>query len=121
MYTYVIQPGDTLGNIAYQFGTTVQAIMQANGIVNPDLIYVGQTIMIPVSGQSPVFPAPFPGFPGVPGGQQGGYPGSFPGGHPGHIPHPYPGHGGNSVDERLDRLETRVRNLELRVDRLEMK
>jgi LysM repeat protein len=132
MYTYVIQPGDTLGNIAYQYGTTVQAIMQMNGIVNPDLIYVGQTIMIPVSGQSPILPAPFPGFPGIPGfpgsqpggypgGYPGGHPGGYPGGHPGHMPHPHPGHGGISVDERLDRLETKVRNLELRVDRLEGK
>ena len=30
-----------------RFGTTVSAIVQANNIVNPNLIYVGQVLTIP--------------------------------------------------------------------------
>lgn len=45
--TYVVKPGDTLYSIALRFGTTVQAIALANNIVNPNLIFVGQTLCIP--------------------------------------------------------------------------
>lgn len=44
---YVVQPGDTLYSIARRFGTTVWAIAQANHIVNPHCIYVGQRLVIP--------------------------------------------------------------------------
>jgi LysM repeat protein len=44
---YIVQPGDTLSGIAWRFGTTVWAIAQVNGIWNPHLIYIGQTIYIP--------------------------------------------------------------------------
>jgi len=43
---YIVQPGDTLSAIAWRFGTTVWAIAQANGIWNPNLIYLGQTLYI---------------------------------------------------------------------------
>jgi rare lipoprotein A len=42
--TYMVQRGDTLAGIAAQLGTTVEYLAAANGIVNPDLIYSGQTI-----------------------------------------------------------------------------
>ena len=45
---YVVQPGDTLTWIAMRFGTTVWAIAQANGLSNPNVIYVGQRLIIPV-------------------------------------------------------------------------
>lgn len=44
---YIVQPGDTLSAIAWRFGTTVWAIAQANGIWNPNLIYIGQRLYIP--------------------------------------------------------------------------
>jgi putative chitinase len=44
---YIVQPGNTLGAIAWRFGSTVWAIAQANGIWNPNLIYVGQRLYIP--------------------------------------------------------------------------
>jgi len=47
---HVVQPGETLYSIAYRYGTTVQAITQANGIANPNQIYQGQKLVIPVSG-----------------------------------------------------------------------
>jgi len=49
----VVQRGDNLFRIALRYGTTVQAIASANGIANPALIYVGQTLKIP-SGTQPV-------------------------------------------------------------------
>lgn len=53
---HVVQPGDTLYSIARHYGTTVSAIMAANGIVNPDLIYVGQVLVIPNCGGPPPQP-----------------------------------------------------------------
>ncbi len=46
--SYVIRPGDTLGSIAASFGTTVQAIASYNGIWNPNRIYWGLVLQIPV-------------------------------------------------------------------------
>jgi putative chitinase len=46
-HVYTVQPGDTLSGIAWRFGTTVWAIAQLNGIWNPHLIYVGQTLHLP--------------------------------------------------------------------------
>jgi LysM repeat protein len=46
--TYVVQPGDTLYSIAVRFGTTVQALVVANNLPGPDMIYVGQILNVPV-------------------------------------------------------------------------
>ena len=45
--TYVIQPGDTLSEIAQRYGTSYQTLAALNQISNPNLIYAGQTIRIP--------------------------------------------------------------------------
>lgn len=45
--TYVVQPGDTLSAIAMRYGTTVSILAQLNGISNPDLIFVGQVLILP--------------------------------------------------------------------------
>jgi len=47
---YVVVAGDTLFSIAQRFGTTVEAIQQANGITNAALIRVGQRLTIPQGG-----------------------------------------------------------------------
>jgi nucleoid-associated protein YgaU len=44
---YTVQAGDTLGEIALKFDSTVGAIAQANNIVNSDLIFPGQVLVIP--------------------------------------------------------------------------
>ena len=44
---YRVQPGDTLSSIAQRFGVSLQALMEANGITDPDQIYVGQLLRIP--------------------------------------------------------------------------
>lgn len=43
---HVVQPGENLFRIALRYGTTVQAIQQANGLTGT-LIYVGQRLTIP--------------------------------------------------------------------------
>lgn len=45
--TYVVQPGDTLYSIAVRFNTTVQALVVANNLSSPNLIYVGQILNVP--------------------------------------------------------------------------
>lgn len=45
--TYTVRPGDTLWAIARRFGTTVQALVRANHIADPNLIYPGQVLTIP--------------------------------------------------------------------------
>ena len=44
--TYVVKKGDTLSGIAAANGTTYQKLAEINGIKNPNLIYVGQTIKL---------------------------------------------------------------------------
>ena len=65
--SYTVQPGDTLYAIAGRFGTTVQAIVAANNIANPNIIHVGQVLTIPGEGGSPG-PTPTPPPPGGGGG-----------------------------------------------------
>ncbi|HLG12400.1 MAG TPA: LysM peptidoglycan-binding domain-containing protein [Dehalococcoidia bacterium] len=50
--THVVQSGETLGLIAGMYGTTVNAIVQANGLSDPNYIYVGQQLVIPGAGAS---------------------------------------------------------------------
>lgn len=46
-FDYTVRPGDTLWGLSRRYGTTVEALVQLNGIANPDLIYVGQVLRIP--------------------------------------------------------------------------
>jgi LysM repeat protein len=48
--THVVRSGDTLSGIAKQNGTTVRALVEANGIADRHLIVVGQKIKIPAGG-----------------------------------------------------------------------
>ena len=44
---YVVQRGDTLSSLAEDFGSTVEEIMAANGLTDPNAIQAGQTLIIP--------------------------------------------------------------------------
>jgi lysozyme len=44
---YTVKRGDTLWGIAKKFGVTVSAVVNANNIRNPNLIYVGEVFIIP--------------------------------------------------------------------------
>jgi LysM repeat protein len=45
--TYVVEPGDTLSSIAARFGVSEEALIQANGVTDPDTIQAGQVLVIP--------------------------------------------------------------------------
>jgi hypothetical protein len=45
--TYILRRGDNLTRIAAQFGTSIDAILAANAITNPNRVYVGQVLIIP--------------------------------------------------------------------------
>ena len=55
---HVVQPGENLFRISLRYGTTVDAIMSANGLTNI-YIYVGQELVIPDASGEPV-PQPTP-------------------------------------------------------------
>jgi LysM repeat protein len=44
---YVVRPGDTLGGIARRYNTSINTLMQLNGIRNPNRIYIGQRLRVP--------------------------------------------------------------------------
>ncbi len=55
--TYIVQQGDNLFRIGLKYGISWVQIAEANGLVNPNIIKVGDTLKIPVStpGPSPQF------------------------------------------------------------------
>ncbi|EJJ1066806.1 LysM peptidoglycan-binding domain-containing protein [Enterococcus faecalis] len=44
--THVVQYGETLSSIAYQYGIDYQALAALNGLTNPNLIYPGQVLKV---------------------------------------------------------------------------
>ena len=49
---HVVSKGDTLYSVARHYGTTVNAIVQANGLRSSNWIYVGQRLVVPTSGSA---------------------------------------------------------------------
>ncbi len=47
--TYEVQPGDSLWGIAAAYGTSAAAILDANDMEEDEFIFVGQSLIIPVS------------------------------------------------------------------------
>ncbi|MCH2430743.1 MAG: LysM peptidoglycan-binding domain-containing protein [Acidimicrobiales bacterium] len=48
-----VEAGDSLSEIALAHGTTVAALMAANGITDPDRVYMGQRLVVPGPGSTP--------------------------------------------------------------------
>lgn len=53
---YIVKSGDTLSGIAAKYGTTYQKLAAYNNISNPNLIAVGQKILIPGKASEPAKP-----------------------------------------------------------------
>lgn len=45
-FTYVVQPGDSLGRIGFALGYDPYCIARTNGILNPNFIFTGQVLTI---------------------------------------------------------------------------
>ena len=45
--THTVKPGDTLTRIAEHYDVTIQALLNANELTNPDLLEVGQVLNLP--------------------------------------------------------------------------
>ncbi len=58
--THIVETGQELALIAREYGVTTQDIITLNNIANPDLIYIGQELIIPAAGiyTPPAPPAP---------------------------------------------------------------
>ena len=50
----VVNWGDTLTKIAARNGTTIQALMRANGLPNPNFVYAGQRLIVPNAAPAPL-------------------------------------------------------------------
>jgi len=46
-YEHVVQPGETLSEIASAYNARIETIVKANGLANPNAIKVGQKLFIP--------------------------------------------------------------------------
>ena len=57
---YVVRAGDSLFSIARRAGTTVDVVMRANGLGNPDFIYAGQRLNLKPGSPITDEPAPAP-------------------------------------------------------------
>jgi LysM repeat protein len=55
---HVVRAGETLGSLSQLYDVTLEDLMAANGIDNPDLISVGQQLIIPVGGIPTATPLP---------------------------------------------------------------
>ncbi len=55
---YIVRAGDTLFSIATRYHTTAATLAQLNGIVNPTMIYVGQSLTVPAASSAPSAPPP---------------------------------------------------------------
>ncbi|GAB4437319.1 MAG: LysM domain-containing protein [Chloroflexi bacterium OHK40] len=51
---YTVQAGDTLSDLAERFGTTVDELVAANGLTDPNALQPGQTLLIPSLLRTPV-------------------------------------------------------------------
>ncbi|MDH7484787.1 MAG: LysM peptidoglycan-binding domain-containing protein [Anaerolineae bacterium] len=50
---HIVQPGETLYAIAQRYGVSPGAIVSANGLLNANIIYVGQRLTIPLGTPAP--------------------------------------------------------------------
>ena len=47
---HIVESGDTLGSIALNYDLSIEELMESNGLTNPDVLSVGQALVIAVGG-----------------------------------------------------------------------
>ncbi len=65
---HIVEPGETLLGIALQYGVTVDALQQVNGVLRPETLQIGTPLIIPIGsasstsnvGGSVLYPTPAP-------------------------------------------------------------
>lgn len=57
---HIVSAGENLFRLSLRYGVSVNELAAASGILNPNLIVVGQNIVIPGCGTTGVFPPPTP-------------------------------------------------------------
>ena len=70
--SHTVLPGETLSGIALQHGTTVSALVAANGLSDPDFVRDGTTLTLPSGGSAAVGTAPAGSAPAPTGGASTG-------------------------------------------------
>jgi LysM repeat protein len=55
---YIVQPGDTLSSIARKYDVSLEDLMRANDIANPDYVQLGQELKVPIGGLPADTPTP---------------------------------------------------------------
>lgn len=55
---HVVKAGDSLGNLSTFYDVSLEDLMTANGITNPDILAVGQELIIPIGGLPTATPPP---------------------------------------------------------------
>ena len=55
---HVVKAGDTLGNLSTFYDVPLDDLMAANGLTNPNILSVGQELIIPIGGLATATPPP---------------------------------------------------------------
>jgi LysM repeat protein len=64
-FLHVVQSGETLGAIAERYAVPLDDLLRANNLSDPNVLDIGQTLLIPIGGFNPT-PTPAPTLPTVP-------------------------------------------------------
>lgn len=59
-FVYTLRLGDTLGDIAERYGITVESILKANDLSDPDMVPEGALVLLPGATPPPPQPTPAP-------------------------------------------------------------
>lgn len=55
---HVVNYGESLSSIAWKYGVSVEDLVRANGLPNPNFVFAGQRLVIPAGGTLAASPAP---------------------------------------------------------------
>ena len=71
---YIVQMGDTLSSIAWNYGTTIEALQRQNNLYNADFVFMGQRLCVPAPAGYAPQPANYGNYGPAPAPPQWSYP-----------------------------------------------